>query len=107
MKDWREDKACPKCGAICGYDGWDHVHSYTGVGIGSCADITQPTQVCKICARREVVVANRQGAMPYHSAVKRLAERCKEAGHESLPILLTGNLVSMDAYSYRKENNKE
>lgn len=34
--DPREPKPCPRCGAICTYDGWDHVHP-TGIGIGSCA----------------------------------------------------------------------
>lgn len=34
--DGREPKPCPKCGEVCAYDGWDHVHSNTGLGIGSC-----------------------------------------------------------------------
>lgn len=33
--DPRDDLPCPKCGEICRYDGWDHVHR-SGLGIGSC-----------------------------------------------------------------------
>lgn len=35
LHDDREAKTCPRCGQICTYDGWDHVHP-DGVGIGSC-----------------------------------------------------------------------
>jgi hypothetical protein len=38
--DEREPKACPRCGQMCHYDGWDHVHP-NGIGIGSCS--TEPT----------------------------------------------------------------
>src|SRR5262245_37900495 len=33
--DGREPKPCPRCGEVCTYDGWDHVHA-NGLGIGSC-----------------------------------------------------------------------
>ncbi len=34
-RDDREPKTCPRCGQVCTYDGWDHVHP-NGIGIGSC-----------------------------------------------------------------------
>lgn len=34
--DEREDQTCPRCGEVCSYDGWDHVHR-NGLGIGSCS----------------------------------------------------------------------
>lgn len=33
--DDRDPKPCPRCGEVCTYDGWGHVHA-NGVGIGSC-----------------------------------------------------------------------
>jgi hypothetical protein len=39
-RDDREPKACPRCGELCVYDGWDHVHR-SGLGIGSCEDDPQ------------------------------------------------------------------
>lgn len=33
--DARNPKPCPKCGEVCKYDGWGHVH-VNGLGIGSC-----------------------------------------------------------------------
>ncbi|MFL6416762.1 MAG: hypothetical protein ACJ74Y_13955 [Bryobacteraceae bacterium] len=33
--DDREPKSCPRCGEMCVYDGWGHVHR-SGLGIGSC-----------------------------------------------------------------------
>ncbi len=35
IPDDRDPKPCPRCGVVCTYDGWDHVHP-NGVGIGSC-----------------------------------------------------------------------
>jgi hypothetical protein len=33
--DPRLPRTCPRCGELCVYDGWDHVHR-SGLGIGSC-----------------------------------------------------------------------
>lgn len=38
MADDRDPKPCPKCGQVCVYDGWDHVHA-NGIGIGSCGGL--------------------------------------------------------------------
>lgn len=35
IRDEREPTRCPRCGVLCTYDGWDHVHP-SGIGIGSC-----------------------------------------------------------------------
>jgi len=36
--DDREPRPCPRCGEVCTYDGWDHVHP-NGLGIGSCRPV--------------------------------------------------------------------
>lgn len=43
-RDGREPQSCPRCGEMCAYDGWDHVHT-TGLGIGSCG----PVPLCPWC----------------------------------------------------------
>lgn len=39
--DGRADRACPECGEVCRYDGWDLVHR-DGLGIGSCRPPNAP-----------------------------------------------------------------
>lgn len=56
--------------------------------------ITEPNQKCEACGRVEVVTEDGRG-FPPDIAKRRLAKRCRKAGHKSLPIYTAGFQFTM------------
>lgn len=51
--------------------------------------MNQPTQTCTLCGAVEIVTPDGRG-FPPDIAKRRLAKRCRDAGHKSKPVYLAG-----------------
>jgi hypothetical protein len=56
--------------------------------------VPEPTQTCQVCGDVEVVRRSGSG-FPPDAAKRRLAKRCKEAGHTCKPEYLAGISIAL------------
>lgn len=62
--------------------------------------MSSPVQTCQVCGDREWVMPDGRG-FPPDIAKRRLAKRCKAAGHNCDPLYTAGLIVSSNAHGMR------
>lgn len=68
--------------------------------------MSSPVQTCQVCGDREWVVPDGRG-FPPDIAKRKLAKRCKAAGHNCDPLYTAGLIVGPHAHGMRIEAGDE